>query len=85
MLIQQVLQYIKSVIYFIFRNGPGVGVGVGAGVEVDQEPRVGVGTAPPRLRTPVYYCPMPKNAPNRSLKKWCHQRIRFLGYIFAKN
>ena len=33
-----------SVIYFIFRMGPGVGVGVGSGV--------GVGTDPPRLRTP---------------------------------
>ena len=43
-----------SVIYFIFRVGPGVGVGVGAGVGVDQEPGVGVGvgTASPRLRTP---------------------------------
>ena len=42
-----------SVVYFIFRIGPGVGVGVGAGVGVDQEPGVGVGTAPPRLRTPA--------------------------------
>ena len=36
----------QSVLYFIFRIGPGVGV--------DHESRVGVGagTAPPRLRTP---------------------------------
>ena len=43
-----------SVIYCIFRIGPGVGVG--AGVGVDQEPGVGVGvgvgTARPLLRTP---------------------------------
>ena len=44
----------------MFRIGPGPGVGVGvefavgAGVGVDQEP--GVGTVPPRLRTPVCTC-----------------------------
>ena len=40
----------QSVLYFIFRIGPGVGDGVG----VDHESSVGVGagTAPPRLRTP---------------------------------
>ena len=43
----------QSVIYFIFRVEPGVEVGVGAGVGVDQKPGVGVGTAPPQLRSPV--------------------------------
>ena len=33
-----------SVIYFIFRIGPGVGIGIRVGI--------GVGTAPPQLRTP---------------------------------
>ena len=32
-----------------------------------------------------YYCPMSRNAPNHSLKKWRHQWIRFLVYMFAKN
>ena len=39
-----------SVIYFKFSIGPRVGVG--AGVGADRKPGVGVGTAPPRLRTP---------------------------------
>ena len=50
------LEYL-SVIYVIFRIGPGVRVGVGAGVGVDQVPGVGtgvkVGIAPPRLCTPA--------------------------------
>ena len=32
-----------------------------------------------------FYCAMSSNAPNRSLEKWHNQRIRFLGYMFAKN
>ena len=32
-----------------------------------------------------YFCSMSINAQNRSLKKMRHQRIRFLGYMFAKN
>ena len=32
-----------------------------------------------------YYSPMSRNGPNHSLKKWRHQRIRFFGYMFAKN
>ena len=33
----------------------------------------------------LYFCAMPKNAENRNLKKGCHPRMRFLGYMFAKN
>ena len=32
-----------------------------------------------------HFCAMPKNGQNLSLKKWRHQRIRYLGYMFVKN
>ena len=32
-----------------------------------------------------YFCVMPKNTQNRNLKKWRHQWIRFLGYMFSKH
>ena len=31
-----------------------------------------------------YFCAMYRNASIRSLKKWRHQRLRFLGYMFVK-
>ena len=71
-----------SVIYVIFRIGPGVGVGVGAGVGVDQEPGVGagvgVGTAPPRLRTPAYYQPIPEATESAAF----HRKAKRHGLVF---
>ena len=49
--------YYFSVIYFIFRIGPGAVVGASVGARVDQESGVdvgvGFGTVPPRLHTPA--------------------------------
>ena len=57
-----------NVVHFIFRTIPGVGVGVGVRAGVDQEPGVGVGTAPPRLRTPAMRIDEPNTMVSMSLK-----------------
>ena len=31
------------------------------------------------------FCAVPRNAKNCNSKKWRHSRLRFLGYMFAKN